>query len=60
MFRASNAWHDIANGLLLPYFFLIAISPVFKGVHIDKRTIALAGIYGTIMIMTDLIDHTCA
>lgn len=30
------ARHDIANGLLLPYFVLIAISPVFKGVHIDK------------------------
>jgi len=57
MFKASNVRHDIANGLLLPYFILIAISPIFKGVHIDQHAMALAGIYGTIMILTDLIDH---
>lgn len=57
-FKASNVRHDIANGLLLPYFVLIAISPVFKGVHIDKHAMALAGIYGIIMILTDLVDHS--
>lgn len=49
--------HDVANGLLLPYFFLLAISPMINGIYIDKKAIIMAGIYGIIMIYTDLIDH---
>lgn len=55
----KNAMHDVANGLVLPFFIVIVIGSIYREVlvNVESHAFALVGLMGIIYIFSDLADH---
>lgn len=59
-FTQKNITHDISNGITLPYFFLLIIAPFVgdsNSLIADNQIMVVAGFYGIVMVINDLVDH---
>jgi hypothetical protein len=54
--KRENLGHDIGGGFILPHFVILVISPMIPGITLNSYALALAGLYGLYVVITDLVE----